>query len=144
MRASASDAHDTAYGGAMRTTATSRGPSVALALLLSALPLAACSSTSTGPYCDAVTAAEADWKNVGQALEDPARAARVATTITQIEANAPEEVKADWASLRVLVEKFTVADADLTALTTQMQGFESSARRVETHARETCGVDLGS
>ena len=121
-----------------------RGPSVALALLLSATCLGACSSGSTGSYCDALTAAEADWKDEGATLADPASAARFVTTITQIETSAPEEVKADWAKLEVLVTEFTVPTPDLTALTKQMQGFESSAKRIETHAKETCGIDLGS
>ncbi|CAN7413088.1 hypothetical protein LJR027_002468 [Terrabacter sp. LjRoot27] len=128
----------------MRTTAMRRGPSVALALLLSATSLGACSSGSTGSYCDALTTAEADWKDAGATLKDPAAAARFVATITQVEASAPEEVKADWASLHALVAKFTVDQPDLTALTKQMQGFESSAKRIETHAKETCGIDLGS
>ncbi len=137
-------ADDTAYGVVMRTTALRTGPSVALALLLTATSVAACSSGSTGSYCDALTAAEADWKDAGATLKDPAAASRFVATITRIEASAPEEVKADWASLQVLVTKFTVAKPDLTALTKQMQGFESSAKRIETHAKETCGIDLGS
>lgn len=117
---------------------------MALVLLLSATSLGACSAGSAGSYCDALKTAEADWKDAGATLKDPASAARFVATITQIEASAPEEVKADWASLRVLVAKFTVAKPDLAALTKQMQGFEASAKRIETHAEETCGVDLGS
>ena len=120
-----------------------RGPSVALVLLLSAMALGACQLGSAGSYCDALKTAEADWKDPGATLKNPAAAARFVATITQIEASAPDEVKADWASLRVLVAKFTVAKPDLAALTQQMQGFEASAKRIETHAKETCGVDLG-
>jgi ABC-type glycerol-3-phosphate transport system substrate-binding protein len=116
----------------MRTYART-GPSVALALLLSAAALGACS----------LSAAESDWKDAGATLRNPAAAARFAASLTAIEASAPEEVRSDWASLRVLVSKFTVAKPDLAALTTQMQGFERSARRIETHAKETCGIDLG-
>jgi hypothetical protein len=127
----------------MRTTALRRVPSVALALLLAATSLGACSSTgSPGSYCDALSAAEADWKDTGATLKDPAAAARFVATITAIESTAPEEVKADWASLRTLVQQFTVADPDLSALTKRMQGFEASAKRIEVHARETCQVDL--
>jgi ABC-type glycerol-3-phosphate transport system substrate-binding protein len=128
----------------MRPTAKRRGPSTALALLLSATFLGACSSGSSGSYCDALTAAEESWKDAGTTLRDPAAATRLVTTITQIEASAPEEVRAEWASLRALVAKFTVPEPDLAALTKQMQGFESAAKRIETHAKETCGVDLGS
>jgi ABC-type glycerol-3-phosphate transport system substrate-binding protein len=137
-------ADDTAYGVVMRTTALRKGPSVALSLLLTATSVAACSSGSTGSYCDALTAAEADWKDAGATLKDPAAAARFVATITSVEASAPEEVRTDWASLRVLVAKFTVAKPDLTELTKHMEGFESSAKRIETHAKETCGIDLGS
>jgi hypothetical protein len=85
---------------------------------------------------------QADWKGSSATLQDPAAAARLASAITQVEASAPEEVKADWESLHTLVQKFTVADPDLAALTKQLRGFESSAKRVEVHARETCQVDL--
>ncbi|WP_256795124.1 hypothetical protein [Terrabacter sp. Ter38] len=139
----ATGADDTAYGVGMRTTALRKGPSVALALLLTATSLGACSSGSTGSYCDALTAAEADWKDASSTLKDPAAAARFVATITSIEASAPEEVKADWAQLQVLVTTFTVAQPDLAGLTRRMQGFESSAKRIETHAKETCGIDLG-
>jgi ABC-type glycerol-3-phosphate transport system substrate-binding protein len=127
----------------MRTTALLKGLSVALVPGLAALALAACSASSTGSYCDVLRSAESGWKDAGNTLEDPAAAARFAATIARVQASAPEEVKADWASLRTLVEKFTVANPDLTALTKQMQGFETSAKRIETHAKETCGVDLG-
>ena len=128
----------------MRTTALRTGPSVALALLLTATSVAACSSSATGSYCDALTAAEADWKDAGATLKDPAAAARFVASITTVEASAPEEVKPDWAALRVLVAKFTVAKPDLAEVTKHMEGFESSAKRIETHAKETCGIDLGS
>ena len=113
------------------------------AALLAALPLAGCTADATGSYCDALTAAQAQWKGAGAALGDPAAAKRLVASVRTVEASAPEEVRADWTSLRSLFEKFTVARPDLTALTKQMRSFESSAKRVETHARETCGVDLG-
>lgn len=75
-------------------------------------------------------------------LKDPAAASRLAASVTQVEASAPDEVKADWASLLTLVQKFTVAHPDLTGLTKQLQGFEASSKRIEVHARETCQVDL--
>lgn len=135
-------ADDTAYGVGMSTTIRGRGTQVALGLLLASAALAGCSSASTGSYCDVLRSVQADWKGGSSTLRDPAAAARLASTITQIEASAPDEVKADWASLHTLVGKFTVADPDLAALTKQLQGFESSAKRVEVHAKETCQVDL--
>jgi len=112
-------------------------------LLLAASALGGCAARSAGSYCDVLSAAEADWTDAGSTLKDPAAATRFVATLTRIEASAPEEVRADWASLRALVQKFTVPDPDLTALTRQMQGFETSAKRIEIHAKETCGVDLG-
>lgn len=126
----------------MRTTASRVSRSAALLLLTTALPLAACSNGSTS-YCDAVTAAEQDWSAAGASLQDPAAAARLVTTVRRIEASAPDEVKADWRKLLDLFERFTVDNPDLRSLTKQLAGLESAAKRVETHAKETCGVDLG-
>lgn len=136
-------AGDTAYGVGMSTTARVRGGvQAALGLVLASTALSGCSASSTGSYCDVLRSVQADWKGSSATLQDPAAAARLASAITQVEASAPEEVKADWESLHTLVQKFTVADPDLAALTKQLQGFESSAKRVEVHARETCQVDL--
>lgn len=111
-------------------------------LLTTALALAACSNGSTS-YCEAVTAAEQEWSQAGASLGDPAAAARLVTTVRRIEASAPDEVRADWANLLGLFERFTVENPDLSSLTKQLEGLESAAKRVETHAKETCGVDLG-
>jgi hypothetical protein len=130
----------------MRTTAlrvSRSGRSVALLLLTTALPVAACSNGSTSAYCDAVTAAEQEWSEAGASLHDPAAAARFVTTVSRIEASAPDEVRADWRKLLDLFERFTVDNPDLSSLTKQLAGLESAAKRVETHAKETCGVDLG-
>jgi hypothetical protein len=135
-------AGDTAYGVGMSKTARVRGVLAALGLVLASTALSGCSASSTGSYCDVLRSVQADWKGSSATLQDPAAAARLASAITQVEASAPEEVKADWESLHTLVQKFTVADPDLAALTKQLQGFESSAKRVEVHARETCQVDL--
>lgn len=115
----------------------------AAALALAALPLAACSGDDTAAYCDALTSAQAEWNDAGATLKDPAAAARLVTSVRKVEESAPAEVRGDWTSLRSLFEKFTVPRTDLAALTRQMRSYESSAKRVETHARETCGVDLG-
>ena len=128
----------------LTTTTRRRGQPVAVVLLTTLLALAGCSSTSTGSYCEALGSAEAEWKSAGATLADPVAATRFLTTVTRIEETAPDEVRADWESLHTLFAKFTVANPDLAALTKQMQGFESSATRIETHAKETCGIDLGS
>ncbi|MFM6847834.1 MAG: hypothetical protein ACKOVB_01865 [Terrabacter sp.] len=117
---------------------------LAAALLLAPTALGACSSSSEQPYCDALVSAEAEWRDAGASLADPAAATRFLRTVTRIEQQAPDEVRGDWQALHTLFAKFTVPNPDLGALTTQLKGFQSSAKRIETHARETCGVDLGS
>jgi hypothetical protein len=116
---------------------------VAAALLLAPAVLGSCSSASVQPYCDALVSAQAEWRDAGASLADPAAASRFLRTVTRIEQQAPDEVRADWKALHTLFAKFTVAHPDLGALTAQLKGFQSSAKRIETHARETCGVDLG-
>ena len=127
----------------MRTTG-SPARRFAAALLLAPAGLGACSSPAEQPYCDALVSAQAEWKGAGASLADPAAATRFLRTVTRIEQQAPDEVRADWQALHRLFAKFTVADPDLGALTTQLKGFQTSAKRIEAHARETCGVDLGS
>jgi hypothetical protein len=112
-----------------------------LVVLVTMTALGGCAS-SPGDYCDVLRSVQADWKGGTAVLQDPAAAARFMTSVTEVEASAPDEVKADWASLRTLVQQFTVANPDLSALTKRMQGFEASAKRIEVHARETCQVDL--
>ena len=128
----------------VRTRTLPRRTSVTAAtLLLAALPLTGCSGDGAGSYCAAVTSAQAEWNHAGATLADPAAAARLVAAVRTVEASAPSEVRGDWTSLRSLFEKFTVPRTDLAALTRQMRSYETSAKRVETHARETCGVDLG-
>jgi hypothetical protein len=105
------------------------------------LPISACSS-SGGAYCDALKSAEADWSSAGASLQNKAAATHFLATVKQIEGSAPDEVRSEWVSLESLFEKFTVDRPDLTAITQQMQGFESAAKKIETHAKETCGIDL--
>ncbi|MEW1953775.1 hypothetical protein [Terrabacter sp. NPDC080008] len=127
----------------MRGTARARGTSLAAAALaLAVLPLGGCNDDDTTAYCDALGSAQAAWQDAGDGLEDPAAATRLVASVRQVEASAPPEVKGDWTSLRSLFEKFAAPRPDLAALTRQLQSFESAAKRVETHARETCGVDL--
>lgn len=128
----------------MRTTGNRTARPVVAALLLASTVLGACSSSSTWRYCDALASAQTEWKDAGASLADPAAATRFLRTVTSIEQEAPDEVRQDWQALHTLFAKFTVAHPDLGALTKQLEGFESSAKRIETHARETCGVDLGS
>ncbi|MGO4598618.1 hypothetical protein [Terrabacter sp. 2RAF25] len=128
----------------MRTTGSRSARPLVAALLVASTGLAACSPSSTGRYCDALASAQVEWKDAGTSLADPAAATRFLRTVTSIEQEAPDEVRQDWQALHTLFAKFTVANPDLGALTQQLEGFESSAKRIETHARETCGVDLGS
>ena len=139
MRDSRDGAGDTAYGGVVRTTTVRTG---ALILLSSMLPISACSSGSSTAYCDALRSAESEWSAAGASLANKAAATKFVATVKQIEATAPDEVKAEWASLESLFQKFTVDNPDLTSLTQQMQGFESAAKKIETHAKEVCGIDL--
>jgi hypothetical protein len=128
----------------MRTSTVATRRQVAVAVLVSLLAAGGCSAGTPGPYCDALSSAQAEWKQAGASLADPAAATRFLRTVTRIEQEAPEEVRADWQALHTLFAEFTVANPDLGALTKQLGGFESSAKRIETHARETCGIDLGS
>lgn len=113
----------------------------ALIILSALLPISACSSNGGG-YCDALRSASSEWTTAGASLENKASATRFLATVKQVEATAPDEVRSDWVSLESLFEKFTVDNPNLTALTQQMQGFESAAKKIETHAKETCGIDL--
>jgi len=122
----------------VRTTAVRTG---ALILLSSTLPISACHSPG-GAYCDVLHAAESEWSSAGTSLRSKDAAKHLVATVQRIEATAPEEVRAEWASLESLFERFAADNADLTVLPQQLQGFESAAKRIETHAKETCGIDL--
>jgi hypothetical protein len=129
-------------GPARLVTPTAPRAVSALLSVLALLALGGCSSSSAA-YCDALRSAEAEWTEAGASLANPAAATRFLRTVTRVEQVAPAEVRADWESLHTLFAKFTVADPDLGALTAQLKGFESSAKRIETHAEETCDIDLG-
>ena len=123
----------------MRTTSVRTGALILVGLLL---PLSACSSSSSA-YCDALKSADSEWSSAGASLANKAAATRFVATVKRIEATAPDEVKDDWVSLETLFEKFTVDNPDLTALTQQMQGYQTTAKKIEAHAKELCGIDLG-
>ena len=115
----------------------------ALALLLVVLPLAACGGGSdTTAYCDALRAAQSQWRSAGASLADRGAATRFVASVRTIETSAPDEVRPDWTSLRTFFQKFAVDNPDLQGLTQQMAGYQATAKKVETHARATCGVDL--
>ena len=115
----------------------------AAALVLATLPLAGCASESdTSAYCGALRAAQSQWKSAGASLSDRGAATRFVASVRTIEVAAPDDVHAEWTSLRTFFQKFAVDDPDLKGLTKQMAGYEATAKKVETHARATCGVDL--
>ena len=78
------------------------------------------------------------------ALQNKEAATHFLTTVKQIEATAPEEVKSEWVSLESLFATFTVDKPDLTAVSKRMQDVEGAAKKIETHAKETCGIDLAT
>ena len=116
---------------------------LAAALLLAVLPLAGCGDgADTTAYCDALRAAQAQWQTAGASLADRAAATRFVASVRTIEAAAPDDVHAEWTSLRTFFQKFAVDAPDLEGLTQQMAAYQATAKKVETHARATCGVDL--
>ena len=124
----------------MRTTTVRTG---ALIFIAAVLPISACSSQRSA-YCDALQSAEADWSSAGASLQNKEAATHFLATVKQIEATAPEEVKSEWVSLESLFATFTVDKPDLTAVSKRMQDFEGAAKKIETHAKETCGIDLAT
>jgi hypothetical protein len=52
-------------------------------------------------------------------------------------------VKGEWATLQTLFEKFATDAPDLADVTPELKDFEDAAKRIEAHAEETCGIDLG-
>jgi hypothetical protein len=114
-----------------------------VALVLATLPLAGCAGGSdTSAYCGALRAAQSQWKSAGASLSDRGAATRFVASVRTIEVAAPDDVRAEWTSLRTFFQKFAVDNPDLKGLTKQMAGYEATAKKVETHARATCGVDL--
>ena len=142
LRQPPDDAPVATYGGSMRPLRPSTPPS-AVAVLLAALVLGGCSGgPDTTAYCDALRAAQSQWKTAGASLADRGAATRFVASVRTIEVAAPDDVHAEWTSLRTFFQKFAVDDPDLKGLTQQMAAYEATAKKVETHARATCGVDL--
>lgn len=102
-----------------------------------------CGTSDTTAYCAALKAADAQWSQAGASLEDKAAATRFVATVKGIELTAPDEVKSEWASLQTLFEKFATDRPDLSSVTPEMKQFEEAAKRIEAHAKATCGIDLG-
>jgi hypothetical protein len=105
--------------------------------------LGGCSGSDNTAYCAALKAADAQWAQAGASLEDKDAATRFVATVKSIEVTAPDEVRSEWASLQTLFEKFATDSPDLSSITVEMKGFEEAAKRIEAHAKETCGIDLG-
>jgi hypothetical protein len=103
-----------------------------------------CGTSDTTAYCAALKAADAQWVLAGASLEDKATATRFVATVKGIELTAPDEVKSEWASLQTLFEKFATDTPDLSSVTPEMKDFEEAAKRIEAHAKATCGIDLGT
>jgi hypothetical protein len=120
----------------MRTT-TATGTALVLAL-----SLAACGRSDVSPYCAALQQAQSEWTTSGASLANRQGATRLVSRVRTIEENAPDEVRGDWKTLLVFLEKFAVDRPDLTTLTAELESVQATARRVETHARATCGIDL--
>ncbi|HET8987742.1 MAG TPA: hypothetical protein VFN43_04450 [Humibacillus sp.] len=126
----------------MRSPAHRAVGALLVATLASPL-VSGCGTSDPTAYCAALKAAEVQWSQAGASLEDKAAATRFVATVKGIELTAPDEVKSDWASLQTLFEKFATDTPDLTGVTPEMKDFEDAAKRIEAHAKETCGIDLG-
>ncbi len=116
----------------------------ALLVAVTVTPLVCgCGTSDTTAYCAALQAADTQWSQAGASLEDKAAATRFVATVEAIELKAPDEVKSEWASLQTLFEEFATDAPDLSGVAPEMKDFEDAAQRIEAHAKETCGIDLG-
>ena len=132
----------TAYGVLMLRPAPRAVRALLVALAVAPL-VCGCGASDTTAYCAALQAADTQWSQAGASLEDKAAATRFVATVQAIELTAPDEVKSEWASLQTLFEKFATDAPDLSGVTPEMKDFEDAAQRIEAHAKETCGIDLG-
>jgi len=132
----------TAYGVLMLSPAHRVGGALLVATAATSL-LVGCSGSDSTAYCAALKAAGTQWAQAGASLEDKAAATRFVATVKSIELTAPDEVRSEWASLQTLFEKFATDTPDLSSITPEMKDFEEAAKRIEAHAKETCGIDLG-
>jgi hypothetical protein len=105
--------------------------------------LCGCSMPDNAAYCTALKAADAQWSQAGASLEDKAAATRFVATVKTVEVTAPAEVRSEWAALQTLFEKFATDRPDLSGVSAEMKEFQDAAKRIEAHAREACGIDLG-
>jgi multidrug resistance efflux pump len=126
----------------MASTAHRAAGALLVATIVPAL-VGGCGTSDPTAYCAALKAADAQWSQAGASLEDKAAASRFVATVEGIEATAPDEVRSDWSSLQTLFEKFATDSPDLSDVTPEMKQFEEAAKRVEAHAKATCGIDLG-
>ncbi|HET7799587.1 MAG TPA: hypothetical protein VFL38_04145 [Humibacillus xanthopallidus] len=133
----------TAYGVLMLSPAHRAVGALLVATMASPL-VGGCSSSDPTAYCAALKAADAQWGQAGASLEDKAAATRFVETVKGIELTAPDEVKSEWATLQTLFEKFATDTPDLSSVTPEMKDFEEAAKRIEAHAKATCGIDLGT
>jgi hypothetical protein len=106
--------------------------------------LQGCTGSDEAAYCTALRGASSQWAQAGASLEDKAAATRFVSAVKAVEATAPEEVRPQWVALQTLFEKFEADRPDLSAVTAEMKDFEAAAKRIEVHAKETCGIDLGA
>jgi hypothetical protein len=131
----------TAYGVLMARPAPRAARALLVAVAVTPL-VCGCSASDTTAYCDALRAADTQWSEAGASLGDGAAATRFVATVEAIELTAPDEVKAEWASLQTLFEQFATDAPDLSGVAPEMKDFEDAAQRIEAHAKETCGIDL--
>ncbi|MCU1536856.1 MAG: hypothetical protein JWP82_1207 [Humibacillus sp.] len=106
--------------------------------------LGGCAAPDETAYCDALSAASSQWAQAGASLQDKEAATRFVATVKSLEATAPDEVRSQWVALQSLFETFATDHPDLSGVTGEMKTFEESAKRIEAHAKETCGIDLGA
>ena len=126
---------------------TSPGLRSARVLLLAAVAsalLGGCAGSDQAAYCTALGNASSQWAQAGASLGDKAAATRFVATVKAVEVTAPDEVRSQWVALQALFERFATDHPDLSGVTGEMKSFEEAAKRIEVHAKETCGIDLGA
>ncbi len=114
------------------------GVSCALALL------GACSAPpDNSAYCAALKAADAAVEPGGGLARGQGSRHPVRRDRQDRRGHGPAEVRSEWAALQTLFEKFATDRPDLSSVSGEMKVFQDAAKRIEAHARETCGIDLG-
>lgn len=97
----------------------------------------------TDAYCDRLTELTEGAETLSADPQAPLDA------ITEIEGLAPEEVKADWTTLLAAFQQLQTLDPTQLDPNNPDMGFDREAlqaanNRIEQHAQEECGVDLGA